>query len=310
MKFVLGMPNTIFRTWESGYAEGHLTEVAVLAERLGFNALSVADHPFPSDASMAEGGFQDFDPFVTLSFFAQATTSIRLLTSVLVAGHRNPYLLAKSVASLDVMSRGRFTLGIAAGYRRAEIEALGGSWADRGKRLDEALAVMSLAWSGEPVFHDGPAFPAHGHTMLPRPHQRPRPPIWIGGNSDAALRRAARFDGWMPDRFSPTPHLSGAPFEQSFDAFRGRIAEAQRLHAELNPGRPLDIWSTPRWNPDGRSINWNPRDIAADVPAFAAAGVTWMRVGTLATSLPQLLEVVHEYGEILPFESRPRTAAQ
>jgi probable F420-dependent oxidoreductase len=289
------MPNTLFVDWETGYAGADLTEVAVLAEELGFDAISCADHPFPSDASIAEGGFQDFDPFVTLSFFAQATTRIRLLTSVLVAGHRNPYMTAKSVASLDLFSAGRFTLGIAAGYRRAEIEALGGSWADRGRRLDEQLDVMEKAWTGQPVFHDGPAFPALGHTMLPRPRQRPRPPIWIGGHSDAALRRAARFEGWMPDRFAPTAG------DQSFERFGRRIALAQELHAEISPGRPpLEIWSTPRWRPDGRSIDWTPARVAADVPRFAEIGVGWMRVGTLARSLPELLDNVREYGERLP----------
>jgi probable F420-dependent oxidoreductase len=294
MKFVLGMPNSIFRHFESGYSTGHLTEVAVLAETLGFDAVSCADHPFPSDAFMAQGGFQDFDPFVTLSFFAQATSRIRLLTSVVVAGHRNPYMTAKSIVSLDCLSGGRFTLGIGAGYQEAEIEALGGSWSDRGARFDEGLEVMAKAMTGTSVSHDGPAFPAHGHTMLPRPAQRPRPPIWIGGSSGAALRRAARFEGWMPDRFSP---VFG---EQSFEDFAKRITLAQELHAEVDPGGSrLEIWSTPRWRADGRGVDWSPQRVAEEVGQFEAAGVHWLRVGTDAATLEQLIDSVHEIADRL-----------
>jgi probable F420-dependent oxidoreductase len=297
VKFVLGMPNSIFRHFESGYAAGHLTEVAVLAEKLGFGAVSCADHPFPSDAFMAGGGFQDFDPFVTLSFFAQVTSRIRLMTSVLVADHRNPYMTAKSVVSLDCLSGGRFTLGIGAGYQQAEIEALGGFWADRGARFDEGLEVMAKAMTGTSLTHDGPAFPARGHTMLPRPAQRPRPPIWIGGSSEAALRRAARFEGWMPDRFSPVHR------DQSFADFAKRIARAQELHAKVAPGCPLEIWSTPRWRTDGRGVDWSPQRVADEVGEFAAAGVHWLRVGTDAPTLGQLIDAVYEIAARLDISS-------
>jgi hypothetical protein len=98
----------------------------------------------------------------------------------------------------------------------------------------------------------------------------------------------------MPDRFSPDPG------DQSFERFGRRIARAQQLRAEIAPGRPLEIWSTPRWNPDGRSIDWTPSHVADDVPRFEEIGVGWLRVGTLARSLPELLDDVREYAEVLP----------
>ena len=98
----------------------------------------------------------------------------------------------------------------------------------------------------------------------------------------------------MPDRFSPVPG------DQSFERFGRRIAHWQELRAQFEPERPLEIWSTPRWYPDGRRIDWTPEHIAQDVPYFAEIGVSWMRVGTDAASLDQLLDDVHELGERLP----------
>jgi hypothetical protein len=102
----------------------------------------------------------------------------------------------------------------------------------------------------------------------------------------------------MPDRFSS---VAG---DRSFERFGRRVALAQELHAEINPDQPLEIWSTPRWRPDGRSIDWTPARVAGDVPRFAEIGVGWMRVGTLAHSLPELLDDVREYGEVLPLGDR------
>ena len=114
-----------------------------------------------------------------------------------MAGYRSPYVAAQAYATLDRFSGGRVIAGLGVGYLEAEFDVLGAVFEGRGARLDGAIAAMRAAWSGESVDHDG-IFPAHGHTMFPTPEQ-PNIPVWIGGNGDRAIRRAAAFgDGWMP----------------------------------------------------------------------------------------------------------------
>src|SRR5205814_10138786 len=101
---------------------------------------------------------------------------IGLRTNLLVAGYRNPYMTARSVASLDVLSHGRAIIAMGAGYLRAEFDVLGGDFSHRGKLFDDGIEAMTAAWTGESVHRVG-ACPADGHSMLPRPLQPPRPPI-------------------------------------------------------------------------------------------------------------------------------------
>src|SRR5690606_29467992 len=122
----------------------------------GFAGFSMSEHPYPDRKWLATGGHHAFDPFVSLSIAAEATKDIRLITYLMVVGYRNPYLGAKAVASLDLLSGGRVTLGIGAGYLESEFEALGADYKRRGKLLDEGVDAMRATWRGEE--HDGPAF--------------------------------------------------------------------------------------------------------------------------------------------------------
>jgi probable F420-dependent oxidoreductase len=177
---------------------GPLGEVAAAAERAGFDGFSLTEHPVPSARWLAGGGHQSLDPLVALGFVAAATRHLRLLTHVVVAPYRNPFLLAKAAATLDTLSGGRLILGLGAGYQKSEFFALGVDLQERNDLFDEALEVLPLHWSGEPFSYRGRHFDARDVIARPRPVQQPIP-IWIGGNSPRGRRRVAeRAQGWMP----------------------------------------------------------------------------------------------------------------
>jgi probable F420-dependent oxidoreductase len=177
---------------------GAFPEVAKAAETAGWHGIALTEHPAPSSRWLESGGHQSLDPFVALGAAAGATTSLALVTNLSVVPYRNPLLLAKAAATLDRMSGGRFYLGAGAGYLKSEYFALGVDFKERNALFEEALQVMQLHWSGQPFTFDGRHFSARDIQALPAPRGHDVP-IWMGGNSDAALRRAATYAaGWMP----------------------------------------------------------------------------------------------------------------
>jgi probable F420-dependent oxidoreductase len=280
VKFIASIPFSAAGDLSSWCEGGTITDWAVAAEAAGFDAVAVTDHPFPTEPWLAAGGHHAFDPFVILTAFGVTTRRIRLLTDVLVAGYRNPYLAAKSIASLDVLTGGRLTVGIAAGYQKGEFDALGASFHDRGARFDGALVAMTAAFSGEPVTRYGTYFPASGNVLRPRPVQQPRPSIWIGGNAPAAVRRAVHLaDGWMPFAQAPSRvTISKSPSLQSLEELAPRIEGAQKLRAEAGKP-PLEICS---------SIferGLDPDALLARAADYEAVGVTWVRTNVVGKTL-------------------------
>ena len=183
------------------------------AEAAGFDAVYVTEHPIPNDSWLAEEGHHALDPFVTLAVAAAATSSLRVLTYLCVVPYHNPYVLAKTTLTVDVLSGGRFVFGGGAGYLEPEFAAVGASFDDRNDRFDAAITTMKEVWSRDsvPISASGVT-----HTMRPRPVHQPHPPLWLGGNSRRALRRAVQLgDGWIPFLHPPglearhrTPELS------------------------------------------------------------------------------------------------------
>ena len=177
---------------------GRVADVARAVEAAGIKGLAFTEHPAPSESWLTHGGHQSLDPFVALAAAASVTEQIRLLTFLTVVPYRNPMLLAKTAASLDLVSDGRFILGAGAGYLKSEFFALGVDFDERNALLEESLEVVQQHWSGEAFSYEGRHFSAKNVIARPRPTQSSIP-IWMGGNSNAALRRTARFaSGWMP----------------------------------------------------------------------------------------------------------------
>jgi probable F420-dependent oxidoreductase len=229
----LGLPTHRVEEGAEFVSAEAISSIARAAEDAGFESVYVTDHPFPGDAWLAHGGHHTLDPFVALAIAAGATTRLRLLTNLLIVAYRNPFVTAKAVASLDVASAGRVTVGIGAGYLESEFEGLGVDFDSRNDLTDAAIVRMKEAWSGRSV---------QGNTARPAPVQRPHPPIWIGGNSRRAIRRAAELaDGWMP---MPNPARSAArrrtPALESVSDLVDRLAYAREMRAEVG-GSPLEV---------------------------------------------------------------------
>ncbi len=209
MRFTIGLPTDHVSRASEFVTGPAVMECAAAAEAAGFDACFVTDHPAPDAKWLAGGGHHALDPFVALSFAAAATTTIRVQTHILVLPYRNPLLTAKSVLSLDVLSGGRVILGVASGYLKPEFAALGVDFDERNDLTDEAIDVMRRVWTEDEVAVVGRHFRTRGTTMLPRPPQQPHPPIWIGGNSTAAIRRAVeRGAGLGPIPESGRAHLT------------------------------------------------------------------------------------------------------
>lgn len=176
-----------------------VAEVAAAADRLGFNAALVTDHPCPTGRWLDAGGHHAQDPFVMLSLIAAYTKRIRLQTGILVLPYRNPFITARAVSSLDVFSGGRVTLSVGAGYLKGEYKALNADFDNRNDVMDEYILAMKAAWTNDEFTFKGSNYEALGNRILPRPVQTPHPPIYIGGNAKRAIRRAVEFaDGWNP----------------------------------------------------------------------------------------------------------------
>ena len=176
---------------------------AVQAEELGFADVWVSEHIIvPKD-----GGYPPspnfWDPVLTLTWAASATSRVRLGTSVLVLPMRHPLPLAKELATLQNLSEGRLILGAGVGWLEAEFDALGVPFKERGRRMDEGIALMRAVWSQDPVTFECKWIDAKVENMRSQPQPIVPIPIWIGGSSDAAIRRACRLDGWHGSRVKP-----------------------------------------------------------------------------------------------------------
>ncbi len=178
---------------------------AQAVEELGYDYIDVPDHVLGVDRNKRpdfEGPYDISDAFhetfVTLGYLAAITTRVRLRSAVLILPQRQTALVAKQAAEVDVLSGGRFDLGVGVGWNRIEYEALNESWATRGRRQTEQIEAMNRLWSEDVVTFTGEWHNLDGVGLSPRPIQQPIP-IWFGGSSDATLRRAARFGaGWIP----------------------------------------------------------------------------------------------------------------
>ena len=228
-----------------------IREAAQLAERLGYEDVWVSDHlVVPMGIEYPPSPYV-FEPLVTLTWAAAATTRVRLGTTVLVLPMRNPLHVAKALASLDQLSEGRVTLGAAAGWLEAEFDALGVPFSERGRRTDEAIEVLRRMWTDDPITE---RFPVHGlefESIRSKPQPVGRLPIWIGGHSPAAIDRAIRVgDGWHgafrpPEKIGESiARLRSARPEAGFVismrlAWDGLLDEGERILDELGPYREV-----------------------------------------------------------------------
>ena len=233
-----------------GVTLGQLTQITEVAEELGFNGVWPLDHVLVGP-DLKDVYSWVIEPMTLLGYLAARTSRIRLGTSVIVLGMRNPFVVAKQAATLDLLSNGRFTLGLGAGYSEPEFRNIGASgvWTTRGKRLDEAIRLFRHLWSGAEAGFEGQFYTYEEGYFGPLPPQGERLPILIGGNSDAAIKRAATLgDVWQSTRLKP-------------DEF---ALKAEQLRGYAN-GRRVELGAR-------TSLIGDPDTLLARVKAFRDAG--------------------------------------
>ncbi|MFH8990803.1 LLM class F420-dependent oxidoreductase [Streptomyces sp. NPDC017940] len=283
--------------WEADAPPGALAEIARTADHAGFAYLATCDHVAIPRRLADTMGTTWYDPVATLSYLAGVTERVRLLSHVAIVGLRHPLLSAKSYATLDHLSGGRLILGVGAGHVPEEFEALGVDFARRGPLLDEAVDALRAALGPEEYpEHHGTFFAFGGLGQRPRPAQE-RVPVWVGGSSPAAVRRAAvRGDGWLPQG-DPRDRLS----EQ--------IATLRRLRAEAGVESPLTIGAIteplyvgePSWPVGRRTLSGKPEALAESLRAYAAMGVHQIQVRFRSRGREELRDQMAAFGaEVAP----------
>jgi len=267
------------------------------AEGAGFDGVGFTDHPAPSDKWLKAGGHDALDPFVAMAFVAAVTERLRLIPNIVVLPYRNPFVVAKAVATIDALSGGRFVLAVATGYLRSEYRALGVEFDERNDLFDEAVEVLRGIWSTDGFAYEGRHFTATGQTANPKPA---RVPLWIGGNSMLSRRRVARYgDGWNP---FPAPaqlaQTAKTPVLETNDDLARMLDELWRLVDEAGRDRTtIDIAFRAAAGGDPAGEKFDAAAHLAELDELAALGMTWNGVGVPGDSLAHALETLERYGE-------------
>jgi probable F420-dependent oxidoreductase len=186
-------------------------------EERGFDSLVIAEHtnipasretPYPMGGELPDMYYRTLDPFVTLAAAAAVTSRIELFTGIALLIQRDPIITAKEAASIDLISGGRFVFGVGAGWNIEELRNHGTDPKTRGALLDERIEAIRALWTTEPAEYHGTYVDFDPTYLRPKPVQKPHPPIYIGGNSDATVKRVIRHDaGWIANPF-PVETLS------------------------------------------------------------------------------------------------------
>ena len=280
--------------WETRAGPDELARIARTADDAGFFYIGVCDHTAIPRRLADAMSTTWYDTTATLAWLAALTTRTHLLSHVLVLAQRHPLRTAKELSTLDLLSGGRLIVGVGAGHVPEEYELFTGGFADRGRHTDEAVSALARCFTDEFPELPGPRFPARDMGLRPRPARTPRPPIWIGGSSPAALRRTAAFgDGWLPQgtRRRDLP---------------GQIARLRELREELRRGAPLDIgtivdplyltaggsgWDLPGWVLQGTADQ-----VAESLHELVGMGVNHLQVRFMARSAEEWCDQTARFG--------------
>lgn len=285
--------STLFaEPWEAAASPEDLLAVARAADRAGFSYVACCDHvAIPRRLASAMSTVW-YDPVATLGYLAAGTERVRLLSHIAVVGLRHPLLTAKQYATLDHLSGGRLILGVGAGHVQEEFEALGVDFRQRGAVLDENIDALRAALGPEEFpEHHGKLYDFEGLGQLPRPAQE-HVPLWVGGSSPAAVRRAAlKGDGWLPQ---------GDPR----DRLPAQIGRIRQLREQAGRGGPFTIGAiaeplyvgTPDWHVGRRTLTGRPDELAESLRAYRAMGVDRIQVRFRSRSRGELVDQISAFG--------------
>jgi len=291
-----------------------LDTLVASAEEWGFSSVMIADHivfpvtiksKYPYTVSGAFPGQGDaLEQLSLMAFVAGKSRTLRLISSVMILPYRNPVVTAKMLATIDVLSRGRVTVGVGVGWLREEFEALGAPDFDRrGAVSDEYLRIFKALWTQEPASYHGEFYRFDSVRCLPHPVQKPHPPIWVGGHSKAALRRVARLgDGWHPVGANPAVPLRPPELRASLDDLR-RLTEAEgRDFSTLTISYKAPIYDSGQGVDGGaerRPFSGSQQAIADDIGTFAGLGVSELIFDFRSESLAESLDRMARFAPLI-----------
>jgi probable F420-dependent oxidoreductase len=290
-----------------------ISEVARAAEELGYDSVWVMDHVVVPDVPEARQ-FTPlvYDPFLTLAYVAAQTSRVRLGTSVLIVPYRSPLGQAKMLSTLDALCHGRLIFGVGVGWLHQEFEALGVPFHKRGALSDEYIEAMRVLWTSDgPASFHGPTVRFDNVLCEPKPVQKPHPPLWIGGGSEAALRRAAKLgSAWHPSSRHSASIAEKAARLRRMAAAEGREPPAIRMRATLHL-LPEGDTSTRR-----ESLIGTVEEVRAAIRAYAAMGVDGFVLDTFYGSPPvehkdprEVVTTLRRFADALMPEFKNNTAS-
>jgi len=274
------------------------------AEAKGFHSVMIADHivipieiesKYPYTVSGEFPGLEgSLETLTLMAFIAAKTERLRIVSSVMILPHRNPVTTAKMLATIDVLSKGRLTVGVGVGWMREEFEALhAANFDDRGAVSDEYIEIFKKLWTEDPAVHAGKFYNFEALRCQPMPVQEPHPPIWIGGHSRPALRRVARHgDGWHPVGANAAVPLTAKELGVSIDELK-RLTEAEgRDFDSLDLSYKAGLYDTDLAQPDGarRSFSGTDSEVIDDIHTYEAIGISELIFDIRSNSLTESLE--------------------
>lgn len=288
-----------------------LSQMLVTAERLGFSSVMIADHvilPTKVDSSYpytVAGNFfsetECFEQLALMSFVAGRSEKLRIVSSVMIVPHRNPVFNAKALATIDVLSGGRVTVGIGVGWMAEEFKALHTpDFKHRGAVTDEYIDIFRKLWTGEPTSYNGRFYSFDEVVCRPKPIQAGGPPIWIGGHSGPALRRVAKLgDGWHPVGATAASPLPPSEMREKLDQIRRMMDAEGRDFSKLQVSYKAPIYDGGK-PPTGeaRRLFTGGKDAAlADIAEFEALGVDELVFDFRTPTLPECLDRMQQFAE-------------
>ena len=292
--------------------------LAQTAERLGYDTVWLADHiviprrvkssyPYDADGVSPFDPAQPFyDPLSALNFMAGCTERIRLGMHVLIVPYRQPIQTAKVLATIDALSNGRLIVGAGPGWLEEEFVALGlTTFKDRGAVTDEYLQVFKELWTNENPDFTGKYVQVSNIGFQPKPVQRPHPPIWIGGHTGPALRRAAIFgDGWMPIALRPPSLLQPAEMETKIARLRALQHAAGRAEDAITISVTVPFTMTKSPASPRPLMHGGAEEIAADLRRYLTLGVRNVNVNLPGFVIAEQVEAMDWFArEVIPLLS-------
>jgi probable F420-dependent oxidoreductase len=300
-----------------------ILRLATRAEALRYTSVFVTDHvvlpvsmarstyPYAATGKLPGGADQDYlDPLALLGWLAHATRTIKLGTSVLVVPYRNPLVTAKTLATIDRLSNGRLVLGMGVGWLREEFEAVAAPpFEERGRVTDEYIALMRTTWTMDPVSFEGRYYRVKDVHALPKPAQPGGIPIWIGGHTDGAIRRAATLgDGWHPLALRPPGLLLPDEFATKAEMFWTAATRAGRdpdtLTLSLRVGMEVRAPRQKAAGGDRPLFQGTAPEVLEDIRRYAALGVSHFVFDPVIPDLKAVLANMDRFAQ----EVRPKAS--